>query len=152
MTEGFEAKHGFPPGANQVRLANHDDQEAARALAREDLAATDLVTFYDYIGEVDMGDVGNGYFIHSAGDVLHQLAEYGAVCVDEGQEPCGMVIGTDGGGLFYVIDREGAVHRTRTASLDEPELDTVADDLRQFLELLERSVARFIATGEPGYL
>jgi hypothetical protein len=63
-----------------------------------------------------------------------------------------LVIGSDGGGRSYVVGRDGAVHRTRTASLDEPELDTVADDPRQFLELLERSLARFIATGEPGYL
>ncbi|WP_405914719.1 hypothetical protein [Streptomyces sp. NBC_00728] len=37
-----------------------------------------------------------------------------------------------------------------TASLDEPELDKVADDLRQFLELLEQSLTRFVADGEPG--
>lgn len=36
--------------------------------------------------------------------------------------------------------------------MDEPELDKVADDLRQFLELLERSLTQFIAHGEPGYL
>ncbi|WP_236065906.1 hypothetical protein [Streptomyces poriferorum] len=46
----------------------------------------------------------------------------------------------------------GAVYRTRTASLDEPELDRVADDLRQFLELLEQALMLFIANGKPGHL
>lgn len=44
------------------------------------------------------------------------------------------------------------IYRTRTASLDEPELDRVADDLRQFLEQLERSLTGFVANGEPGCL
>ncbi|MFC7830657.1 hypothetical protein [Streptomyces sp. NPDC057375] len=47
---------------------------------------------------------------------------------------------------------DGALYRTRTASLDEPELDKVADGLHQFLELLERSLTRFIADGETGSL
>jgi hypothetical protein len=47
---------------------------------------------------------------------------------------------------------DGSVYRTGTASLDEPELGKVADDLRQFLGLLERSLTRFVADGEPGAL
>lgn len=152
MTREFERKHGFPPWDNQLRRVDHEDQEAARALGREALVAADLVTFYGSMGEVVWADVGNGYFIHPARDVLLQLAECGAVGVGESDEPCGLVIGSDGGGLSYVVGPDGAVHRTRTASLEEPELDRVADDLRQFLELLERSLARFIVTGEPGYL
>lgn len=54
--------------------------------------------------------------------------------------------------MAYVAGPDGAVYRTRTASLDEPELDKVADDLRQFLELLEHSLTRFIAAGETGNL
>ncbi|WP_369032772.1 SMI1/KNR4 family protein [Streptomyces adonidis] len=152
MTEGFESRHGFPPGTNQIRLADHDDQEMVRVLGSDARASEDLVIFYGSIGEVSWEDVGNGYFIHPARDVLEYFAVYGAVRVGESQEPCGLVIGSDGGGLSYVVDPEGSVHRTRAASLDEPELDRVADDLRHFLELLERSLARFVATGEPGYL
>jgi hypothetical protein len=63
MTEEFEYRHGFPPGPNHVRLADHDDRQAARALARVHLAAADLVTFYDSIGNVTWADVGNGYFV-----------------------------------------------------------------------------------------
>ncbi|MET8959122.1 SMI1/KNR4 family protein [Streptomyces sp. NPDC004074] len=152
MTGEFERRHGFPPGANEVRSANRDDQIAARALAQASLIPADLVTFYDSIGDVTWADVGNGYFLDPASDVLLLLQEYGVVDVGADQRVHGLVIGSNGGGLFYIAGPDGSVHRTSTASLDEPELGKVADDLRQFLELLERSLARFIADGEPGSL
>lgn len=86
---------------------------------------------------------------HPASDVLLRLQEHGAVDADADQM---VALGSNGGGLSYVAGPDGSVHRTRTASLDEPELDKVADDLRQFLELLEGSLTRFIAHGEPGSL
>ncbi|WP_405444439.1 transposase [Streptomyces achromogenes] len=63
-----------------------------------------------------------------------------------------VVIGSNGGGLSYVAGRDGLVHRTRTALLEEPEFDKVAYDLRQFLELLEQSLTRLVTDGEPGSL
>jgi hypothetical protein len=112
----------------------------------------DLVTFYDTIGDVTWEDVGNGYFIDPARDVLLRLREHGPPGIGADQKAHGLVIGSNGGGLSHVMDSDGAVHRTRTASLDHPQLDKVADDLRQFLELLERSLTRFVSDGEPGYL
>ncbi|MET7686930.1 SMI1/KNR4 family protein [Streptomyces sp. NPDC005483] len=152
MTGEFEHRHGFPPGINQVRSADHDDQAAARTLAQITPTPADLVTFYESIGDVTWADVGNGYFLDPAGDVLLQLQEYGVVYVGTGPKTHGLVIGSNGGGLIYVAGPDAAVYRTRTASLDEPEFDKVADDLRQFLELLERSLTRFNADGDPGYL
>ncbi|MFD5446530.1 SMI1/KNR4 family protein [Streptomyces tendae] len=152
MTGEFEHRHGFSPGINQVRSADHDDQAAARALAQVTSTPADLVTFYESIGDVTWEDVGNGYFLDSAGDLLLRLQEYGVVDVGTDEKSRGLVIGSNGGGLIYLAGPDGAVHRTRTASLDEAELDKVADDLRQFLELLERSLTRFNADGEPGYL
>lgn len=67
------------------------------------------------------------------------------------QEARGLVIGSNGGGLSYITG-PAVVYRTRTASRDEPELDRAADDLRQFLELLEQSLTRFIVNGAPGDL
>jgi hypothetical protein len=152
MTGEFERRHGFPPGTNEVRPADDDDRVAARTLAQVSLIPADLVTFYDTIGDVTWEDVGNGYFIDPARDVLLRLREHGALVVGADQKAHGLVIGSNGGGLSYVMGPDGAVHRTRTASLDDPELDKVADDLRQFLELLERSLTRFVSDGEPGYL
>ncbi|MFE4698578.1 SMI1/KNR4 family protein [Streptomyces sp. NPDC056738] len=149
MTDGFEHRHGFPPGTNEVRPAGRDDQTAARTLAQAGPIPADLVTFYDCIGDLTWSDIGNGYFLDAASDVLLRLEEHGPVVAAADRM---VAIGSNGDGLSYVAGSDGSVHRTRTASLDEPELDKVADDLRQFLELLEGSLTRFIADGEPGSL
>jgi hypothetical protein len=112
-----------------------------------------LVMFYGTVGEVTCEDVGNGYFVQSARDALVTLAEYGAVDLSSDHGAVGPAIGSNGGGACRASpDLTGAVYRTRTASLDEPELDIVAENLRHFLELLECSLSRFVANGEPGYL
>ncbi|MFJ3224375.1 SMI1/KNR4 family protein [Streptomyces sp. NPDC086783] len=152
MTDEFEDRHGFPPGANEVRLAGHADQAAARTLAQAGIAPPDMVTFYDTIGDVTWADVGNGYFVDPAGDVLLRFKQHGVVHVSAERKAGGLVIGSNGGGLSYVASPGGAIYRTRTASLDEPDHERVADDLRQFLELLERSLTRFVANGDPGCL
>jgi len=150
MTGEFEDRHGFPPGTNVVRPADHDDQVAARRLAQVTPAPADLVTFYDSIGDVTWVDVGNGYFLEPAFTSCSGYQEDGIVDAGTGRKVHGLVIGSNGGGLAYVAGPDGAVYRTRTASLDEPELDKVADGLRQFLELLEHSLTRLIADGEMG--
>lgn len=150
MTGEFEQLHGYPPGINRVRSADCDDRAAARSLAQTGLAPADLVTFYDDIGDVTWEDVGNGYFVHPAHDVLLSFQEHWPVRIGAGQEAGGLVIGSNGGGLYYVTDTTGAVYRTRTASLDESELDRVTDDLRRFLELLDQSLIWFLANGDPG--
>jgi hypothetical protein len=136
-------------GSRPVRPTDRDDQIAARKLAQAGLIPADLVTFYDSIGDVTWADVSNGYFLNSSGDLLLRLQEHGAVGAGAVQM---VAIGSNGGGLYDVAGPDGSVHRTRPASLDEPELDKVADDLRQFLELLEHSLMRFAADGEPGSL
>jgi hypothetical protein len=52
--------------------------------------------------------------------------------------------------LSYAASPGEVIYRTRTASLDEPEPDRMADDLRQFPELLERCLTRFVTNGKPG--
>ncbi|MFJ6650850.1 hypothetical protein ACIQPS_35095 [Streptomyces sp. NPDC091290] len=86
MTDEFERRHGFPPGANEVRLADHADQAAARTLAQVSLVPADLITFYNSIGEVTWADVGNGYFVDPAADVLLRFKQYGTVDVGADQK------------------------------------------------------------------
>ncbi|MGQ4432037.1 hypothetical protein [Streptomyces sp. SAS_260] len=148
MVTTFEETHGYPPGRNEIRVADDDDRRAAR----ETLGFEELRTFYASIGEVVLSDVGNGYFIHSARDVLDQLAEDGDVAIPDADDPLGVVIGSDGGGRVYVADWGGAIHRSRTAAVDEGQFDRVAEDLPEFLDLVRRSVTRFVETGETGYL
>ncbi|MFI9724390.1 hypothetical protein ACIHFE_32940 [Streptomyces sp. NPDC052396] len=96
--------------------------------------------------------MGNGYFVHSAHDVLGRLAEEGPVFVPEADDPHGMVIASNGGGILYVADRGGAIHRSRTASLDDAEFDKVTDNLSEFLDHIRRCVVRFAETGATGDL
>lgn len=152
MVVAFEETHGYPPGRNEIRVADDDDRRAAREYARETLGFEELRTFYASIGEVVLSDVGNGYFIHAARDVLDQLAEDGDVAIPAADDPLGMVIGSDGGGRLYVADWGGAIHRSRTAAVDEGQFDKVAEDLPEFLDLIRRSVTRFVETGETGSL
>jgi hypothetical protein len=133
-------------------MADPADKAAARTLAQVSIVPADLVAFCDSIGDVTWADVGNGYFVDPAGDVLLRFKQYGAVDVGADKKLGGLVIGSNGGGLSDAAGPGGVIYRMRTASLDEPELDRVADDLRQFLELLERSLTRFVANGEPGCL
>ncbi|MFF6992395.1 hypothetical protein [Streptomyces sp. NPDC010273] len=151
MVSTFEETHGYPPGRNEIRLADDDDRRAAHEYAGQSLGFEELRTFYASIGEVVLSDVGNGYFVHAARDVLDQLAEDGDVAIPDADDPLGMVIGSDGGGRVYVADWGGAIHRSRTATVDEGEFDKVAEDLPEFL-VIRRSVTRFVETGETGYL
>ncbi|MBO1334479.1 SMI1/KNR4 family protein [Streptomyces sp. VRA16 Mangrove soil] len=152
MLATFEETYGHPPGTNAIRPADEDDLAAARAYARESLGFEDLQTFYASIGEVSLPDVGNGFFLHSARDVLDRLAQDGPVALPEADDPLGMVIASNGGGRLYVADRGGAVHRSRTASVDDGAFDKVAGNLPEFLDLVLRSVVRFVETGEAGDL
>ncbi|WP_234328528.1 hypothetical protein [Streptomyces sp. NRRL F-5555] len=102
MTGEFEHRHGFPPGTNQVRPADHDDQAAAHTLAQVTPTPADLVTFYESIGDLTWEDVGNGYFLDTAGDLLLRLQEYGVVDLGTDKRSHGLAIGSNGGGLIYV--------------------------------------------------
>lgn len=148
----FEEKNGYEPGTNEVRTAGEEDVRAVHDDARELEGFEDLLTFYESIGEVVLPDVGNGFFVHSARDVLHRLAEEGPVSLPEADDPHRVVIATNGGGILYVADRGGAIHRSRTASLDSAEFDKVADNLPQFLDHVRRYVVRFVESGETGDL
>lgn len=148
----FEETNGYEPGTNEVRLAGKEDSRAVRDGGRELQGFEDLLTFYESIGEVVLPDVGNGFFVHSPCDVLHRLAEEGPVSLPEADDPHGMVIASNGGGILYVADRGGAIHRSGTASLDGAKFDKAADNLPQFLDHVRRCVVRFVETGETGDL
>ncbi|WP_237321541.1 SMI1/KNR4 family protein [Streptomyces sp. JJ36] len=98
----FERRHGFPPGANEVRPADQVGRAAARRLAQAGVFSADLVTFYANIGSVTWADVGSGYFVDAADDALLRFEQYGAVDVGAGEKAGGLVIGSNGGGLSYV--------------------------------------------------
>lgn len=149
MTSTFEATHGYPPGVNEVRAAERGDTPIGRSNG-ELLAAYGLAAFYDSIGEVSLGDVGIGHFVHSSHDVLRRFAEEGVVTIVE--DVRGLVFASDGGGIQYVIDQRCGIHRSTAASLDTCEFHKVADSLTEFLDRMRSLVNTFVSTGEPGFL
>lgn len=151
LTSAFEEKYGYPAGTNEIKTPDAAGLTAASNLAGEPLASRDLATFYRSIGEVQLTDVGNAYFIHPADVVLDQLRTDGPVRLGDTKDAQGIVIASDGGGILFAIDGGGSVYRSTAASTDS-NFDKVADSLRDFLGLIHRSVVRFIDTGEPGYL
>jgi hypothetical protein len=146
MMATFEETYGYEPGTNEVRLAGEEDLRAASDYGREVLGFGDLLTFYESIGEVALPDVSDGYFVHSARDVLRTLAEDGPVSLPDADDPQGMVIASNGGGILYVADWGGAIHRSRSASVDDGEFDKIADGLPQFLDAIRRRVVGFVKT------
>jgi hypothetical protein len=108
MVLTFEETNGYEPGTNGVRIVSTEDLRGVHDDGRELQGFEDLLTFYESIGEVVLPDVGNGFFLHSACDVLHRLAEEGPVFVPEADDPHGLVIASNGGGILYAADRGGA--------------------------------------------
>jgi hypothetical protein len=144
----FEERYGYPPGTNEIKPPDAGDRSAAAELARECLIPADLVTFYRSFGEVVLADVGNGYFFHSAGLVLDHLRSYEPVLLSGADGAQGVLIASDGAGIWFAVDARGSVHRSSAASTDSG-FDKVTDSLREYLDLILRSVVRFVDTGEP---
>ncbi|MFJ9368836.1 hypothetical protein ACIRRA_31050 [Nocardia sp. NPDC101769] len=149
MTSSFEATFGYPAGENKVRLVDEADLAAVTELATMPVAAADLMAFYGYVGEVVLSDIGNGYFIHPAQLTLGHYREEGTIVLPAAGNPHGLVFASDGGGILFAADSEGAVHRSSAASFSGG-FERVTENLTEFLDLIHRSVVRFAATGEPG--
>ncbi|MEV5569694.1 hypothetical protein AB0L06_06580 [Spirillospora sp. NPDC052269] len=147
----FEERYGYPPGANEIKPPDADSRSVVAELARERLTPADLVTFYRSIGEVVLTDVGNAYFFHSAGLVLDHLRSYEPVTLSGADDAKGVLIASDGAGIWFAVDAGGSVYRSSAASTGS-EFDKVTDSLREFLDLVRRSVVHFVDTGEPGHL
>ncbi|MET3988230.1 SMI1/KNR4 family protein [Streptomyces sp. PvR034] len=147
LTRGFEEKHGYAPGDNAVHPPTPDDRAAAGRLAAESPAFAELALYYGEIGAVHMSDVGNGYFLHSGARALEERL----ALPEASGTAASVLIGSDGGGILYAVGPDGAVWRSRAAS-EDAEFDRVTNDLAEFLDLLRRSVHRFDATGQPGFV
>ncbi|EFL16489.1 predicted protein [Streptomyces sp. C] len=144
---GFAEKYGYDPGEDAVHPPEPADRVAAGRIATEAPGFADLAAYYGEIGAVNMGDIGNGYFLHPASRAIDErvpLPEAG------GAVPA-VLIGSDGGGILYAVAPDGTVWRSRTAS-EEGGFDRITDGLAEFLDLLRRSVHRFHESGQPGFV
>jgi hypothetical protein len=126
----FDTYYPYPPGRDEIVLA--DAAEVPPGVP------PDLATFYGVVHEVSMPDIGNGFFIHPAGNVF-----------DDGN--AGTVFASNGGGILYAIDGHNQVHRSNAASVDSG-FEIVATCLREFLDQVRDAVTLFATTRTPGDL
>jgi hypothetical protein len=143
MTATFETVYGYPPGVNEVRWAGIGDRVPADRYRRDALSSPWMADFYGIVAEVCLPDVGNGYFIHSAASALALRDEIGYVFLPHADDPHGLVIGSTGGGMQFVADWSGAVHRSVAATLDA-DFEPVADSVERFLHRLRHVVIEFV--------
>jgi hypothetical protein len=147
VLSAFDTYYPFPPGENEVVLADPDQSSVDATLANPG-TPPDLTAFYRVIKEVTMPDIGNGLFIHPPDLVVTQLADR-PVLLSDGNT--GTVFASNGGGTLYAIGPDNTVHRSRDASTDSG-FEPVATDLRDFLGQVLNAVAHFAATRTPGDL
>jgi hypothetical protein len=155
LLSAFRQRYGFEPGAHTV--GPPASREAIDSLAElQPGPARDLLVFYETIGEVSLPDVGNGYFIHSPGQVTDhaQAAEPRSIGPPFDIEV--LAFASDGGGALYVLPaaEAGPVYRLRdcairdgVASARPGDVQIVAGDLRAFLQRLKFAVETFTKTG-----
>lgn len=136
----FEGTFGYPPGDNQVLLADDESRAAVARLKEVVDMPQELISLYTTIAELSLPDIDHGYFVHTPVQVLNDITQYGPVRVTG--HATGTVFGSDGGGILFALDRDGRVHRSTTPSwFDDFEMS--APTLIHFLEQLRQAATEF---------
>lgn len=146
IMEGFEATHGYPPGDNVVVGADaHAAHEGLSAVG----VTGDLLQLYSVVGAVSLPDVGNGFFVHSADDVVDGIRDGQPTTVTGVISDSITVFGSDGGGgLFAHSGSTGVVYRLDGGALvgskyeaGEGDVHIVAASLDAFLTYLRNEAS-----------
>ena len=95
----FEARAGFPPGGHEISGPATAAELAGLAELHGEALPAGLVAFYRVVAEVQLPDVGNGYWLHrpplpGEDPGFPRLLSDGRAIV---------VFGTDGGGALYAL-------------------------------------------------
>ncbi|MFH8218706.1 hypothetical protein ACH4C2_05895 [Streptomyces sp. NPDC018057] len=140
----FAARHGYPPGEHYVTRSTDRSSRDALAAILCDRSARNLIEFYSYVACVSLPDVGPGFFIQEAEEVVSGLRGAQPTCVSGPPDTPIVVFGSDGGGALFAIDRRtGAVIRLAGGSLlgaayevGKSELQVMARGFLEFLRSL----------------
>ncbi|MFC9339682.1 hypothetical protein ACFT0G_10005 [Streptomyces sp. NPDC057020] len=138
LMQSFEARHGFPPGKNVIRLTTDESNEATSALVDLTSPPSDLTTLYSVIRDVSLPDIDHGYFIHSPALAADHFRGYGSIQV-AGDGPA-LVFASDGGGHLFAVTGTGRVWKSTTASW-HADFEIAADGIQEFLEHLGHRIA-----------
>ncbi|MFJ2122258.1 hypothetical protein ACIOFT_27785 [Micromonospora chalcea] len=150
----FEDRYGYPPGENAVSEPA-TASAAPIAAARPALPAA-LADLYAVVDAVDLADIDNGFFLHSASHVVH-VHEARELWRVRGRHDADVVVfASDGGGTQYALATpDGSpVYRLPpdlvidgVYTSEDPRFDVAAPDLATFLDRLLQDVKRFAASG-----
>ncbi|MEH0826001.1 MULTISPECIES: hypothetical protein [unclassified Micromonospora] len=152
----FEDRYGYPPGGNAV--SEPDTTATALIAAVRPAIPTALVSLYAAVGAVDLPDIGNGFFLHTASHVTqaHEARDLWHV---RGRHDADVVVfASDGGGTQYALATPAGspVYRLPPDLVldgiytsEDPRFDVAAPDLSTFLDRLLQAVKTFAASSTP---
>ncbi|MFJ8834451.1 hypothetical protein [Micromonospora aurantiaca] len=152
----FEDRYGYPPDENVV--SEPDTIAAARLAAVRPAIPADLVDVYAAVGAVDLPDIGNGFFLHTASDVAHIHESRNLWHVRGRHDADVVVFASDGGGTQYALATPAGspVYRLPPGLVldgvytsEDPRFDMAAPDLSTFLDRLLQAVKTFAASSTP---
>jgi hypothetical protein len=154
LLPGFEGRFGYPPGRHTISGRAGEDELASLARTRP---PDDLLAWYRQVREVGLPDVGNGYFIHDPGLVVHRKVTSirGRLTADV------VVFASDGGGTLFAVEAVtgSPVYRLPAGEIvagvyrsDDPRFDVVAKNLTGFLDRLRDVVEGYASAGAAGDL
>lgn len=145
FVRGFEARYGYPPGANTIRLASGEPRTAG--LPRQ------LAELYEVIEEISLPDVGNGYFVDDPERVHAGIAGEQPTRLTVSVEDDVVVFGSDGGGALFALSTTGrGVYRMTNGIFtgsgmpyEDGDITVVAPDIRRFLDFLRDELRAAVA-------
>lgn len=150
--EGFVERRAYEAGDNFIRLAGDAAIEWSTDLPH------DVVDFFKTVDEVSWPDIWNGYFLGPAREIVRCFSEGDPAVVLVGSERRRVVVvGSDGGGSYFVLDIDagGTILRVEEAFVRDGILHgishPVAPDLRSFLEALLENVDVAGREGVPAF-
>lgn len=166
--EGFEEKHGFPPGDNKILPAD-PASGADSALVQEfgdGVVPDDMLAFFGRIERVSLPDFWNAYFLGPASWVvsIHRAESPRQIQLPDGPAEVVMV-GSDGGGTMYGLvpseangvyglpqDRikDGVYVPTHRGIYAPEQLRKIAIDFSDFLSRLVTGLEEYVADGSAG--
>ncbi|MFJ4850793.1 MULTISPECIES: hypothetical protein [unclassified Streptomyces] len=147
FSRGFEVWYGYEPDANELMLTSLAESDARRALSAMG-APGDLLKFYERVLRISWPDVGNGFFVNSAEEVVAGRGDWQPAEVIGAVTDSVIVFASDGGGGLYALtSTDGKVYRLFGGSLvgatydvDESGVGLIAVDFWEFLEYLRKQL------------
>lgn len=150
FTQGFESHFGYPPGENVLVRATSGAESEGKASLVAAGVSEDLLSFYEQVERLSLPDLDNGFFIHSAVEVVN--GEQPTILAGDVSDSI-VVFGSDGGGgLLALGAAQGNVYSLSGGSLIGDTYETgrhgveiVSRDLWDFLEGLRGELTNSIA-------